>query len=46
MKVGATAVALVLAAGSDHATSRAVKRPLDNFPKEAELPGSNQVLDS
>ncbi len=46
MKVGAALIALVLAAGSEHAAGRAVDSPLDNFPEEAKLPGSNHVLDA
>jgi hypothetical protein len=46
MKVGAALIALVLAAGSEHAAGRAVDRPPDNFPKEAKLPGSDHVLDA
>ncbi len=39
-------IVLVPAAGSKHATGRAANRSLDNFPKEAKLPGSNHVLDA
>jgi hypothetical protein len=46
MKVAAASIALVLAAGGEHAESRGVDRPQDNFPKEAKLPGSNHVLDA
>jgi hypothetical protein len=46
MKVRAALIALVLAAGGEHATGRAVDRALDNFPKEAKLPGSDHVLDT
>jgi hypothetical protein len=46
MKVGAASIALVLAAGGEHAAGRAVNSPPDNFPKEAKLPGSNCVLDA
>ena len=46
MKVGVASIALVLAAGSEHAMGRAVDRALDNFPKEAKLPGSDHVLDT
>jgi hypothetical protein len=46
VKIGAAAIVLVLAAGFEHATGRAVERPFDYFPKEAELPGSNHVLDA
>ncbi len=46
MKVGAASIALVLAAGSEHAAGRVVNRPPDNFPEEAKLPGSDHVLDA
>ncbi len=46
MKVGVALIALVLAAGSEHAAGRMVDRPPDNFPEEAKLPGSNHVLDA
>ncbi len=46
MKVGAASIALVLAAGGEHAAGRAVDRPPDNFPEEAKLPGSDHVLDA
>ena len=46
MKVGVALIALVLAAGSEHAAGRMVDRPPDNFPEEAKLPGSNHVLDT
>jgi hypothetical protein len=46
MKVRAALIVLVLAAGGEHATGRAVDRSPDNFPKEAKLPGSNHVLDT
>ncbi len=46
MKVGAAAIALVLSAGGEHVAGRVVVQPLDNFPKEAKLPGSNHVLDA
>jgi hypothetical protein len=46
MKVGAASIALVLAAGGEHAAGRAVNRPPDNFLEEARLPGSNHVLDA
>ncbi len=46
MKVGAALIALVLAAGGEHAAGRVVDRPPDNFPKEAKLPGSNHILDA
>ncbi len=46
MKVRAALIELVLAAGSEHAMGRAVDRALDNFPKEAKLPGSDHVLDA
>ncbi len=38
MTVGVALIALVLAAGGEHAAGRVVDRPLDNFPKEAKLP--------
>jgi hypothetical protein len=46
MKVRVASIALVLAAGGEHATSRAVDRAPDNFPEEAKLPGSDHVLDT
>ncbi len=46
MKVGEALIALVLAAGGEHAAGRVVNRPLDNFPKEAKLPGSDHVLNA
>ncbi len=46
MKVRAALIALVLAADGEHATSRAVDRAPDNFPKEAKLPGRDHVLDT
>ncbi len=46
MKVEAALIALVLAAGGEHAAGKAVNRPPDNFPEEAKLPGSNHILDA
>ncbi len=46
MKVGAALIALVLAAGGEHVAGRAVDRPVDNFPKETKLPGSDHVLNT
>jgi hypothetical protein len=46
MKVRAALIALVLAAGDEHATGRVVDRAPDNFPNKAKLPGSDRVLDT
>jgi hypothetical protein len=45
VKIETAAVALVLAAGSEHAVGRGVERTPDNFSMEAKLHGSN-VLDT
>jgi hypothetical protein len=46
MKVRVALIALVLAAGGEHATGRVVDWAPDNFPEDAKLPGSDHVLDT
>jgi hypothetical protein len=46
MKVRATLIALVLAAGCEHAMGRVANRAPDNFSEESKLPGSDHVLDT
>ena len=46
MKVRTAPIALVLAAGGEHAAGRVVNKPLNNFPEKTKLPSSDHVLDA